>query len=159
LLTNIDADTAVITVKSATLNGEAIAGETPKAGYTGQYGGTRTPVAPKTTTYSKKPEYSPGSYFSYNAPTVPKLHNLNGPVPGPYGKEVSAILKAGTEGVYQEPYINSLKNNQNNTTGGVFNFSSIVNAAEGQDANQIADAVLRKVAQATKEMNTKMGVR
>jgi TP901 family phage tail tape measure protein len=159
LLTNIDADTAVITVKSATLNGEAIAGETPKVGYTGRYGGTRPPVAPKTTTYSKKPEYSPGSYFSYNAPTVPKLHNLNGPVPGPYGKEVSAILKAGTEGVYQEPYINSLKNNQNNTTGGVFNFSSIVNAAEGQDANQIADAVLRKVAQATKEMNTKMGVR
>jgi hypothetical protein len=161
LRSSIDVDTAVITVNSATLNGESVAGENKNrpTGTTGRGGNGYVPPSPQTTTYPKKPEYSPGSYFSYNAPTVPKLHNLNGPVPGPYGKEVSAILKAGTEGVYQEPYINSLKNNQNNTTGGVFNFSSIVNAAEGQDANQIADAVLRKVAQATKEMNTKMGVR
>ena len=88
---------------------------------------------------------------------IPKFHTLNGPVPGPYGKEVSAILKAGTEGVYQEPYIKSLKNNQNGTMGNVFNFSNTVNAAEGQDANQIADVVLRKFIKFTKDANTKIG--
>ena len=91
------------------------------------------------------------------AVSMPKYHNLNGPVPGPYGKEVSAILKAGTEGVYQEPYIQALKNNQNGTMGNVFNFSNTVNAAEGQDANQIADVVLRKFIKFTKDANTKIG--
>ncbi len=41
---------------------------------------------------------------------VGKLHSWNGAVPGPYGKEVGAILKSGTEGVYQESYIKSLQN-------------------------------------------------
>jgi hypothetical protein len=45
-----------------------------------------------------------------------KLHGWNGPVPGPYNQEVSAILKAGTEGVYQQSYINSLKNDTMGTT-------------------------------------------
>ena len=99
-----------------------------------------------------------GAMKGFGVKAMPKFHNLNGPVPGPYGQEVSAILKAGTEGVYQEPYINSLKNNQNGTMGNVFNFSSTVNAAEGQDANQIADAVLKKFITITKDMNTKTGI-
>ena len=40
----------------------------------------------------------------------PRFHDRNGVVPGPYGEEVGAILKAGTEGVYQEAYIKSLQN-------------------------------------------------
>jgi hypothetical protein len=46
----------------------------------------------------------------------PRFHDWNGTVPGPYGQEVGAILKAGTEGVYQSSYINSLRNGTMNPT-------------------------------------------
>jgi hypothetical protein len=46
----------------------------------------------------------------------PRFHDWNGAVPGPYGQEVGAILKAGTEGVYQSSYINSLRNGTMNPT-------------------------------------------
>ena len=54
------------------------------------------------------------------AAATPVFHNWNGTVPGPYGKEVNAILKAGTEGVYQNDYIASLKQ-QSSSNGSVIN--------------------------------------
>ena len=58
----------------------------------------------------------------------PKFHDWNGTVPGPYGQEVGAILKAGTEGVYQSSYINALKNgtmNEPSSRSKVINIGSV----------------------------------
>ena len=71
---------------------------------------------------------------------IGKLHSWNGTVPGPYGKEVSAVLKAGTEGVYQSGYIKSLQN-QGNVT---YNISHTINAAPGHNEEKLADLVSRK---------------
>ena len=59
---------------------------------------------------------------------IGKLHSWNGQVPGPYGKEVGALLKAGTEGVYQNDYIKSLQQNTGDTisVGGItLNFNEL----------------------------------
>jgi hypothetical protein len=45
-----------------------------------------------------------------------KFHDWNGTVPGAYGQEVGAILRAGTEGVYDTDYVNALRNGTMNTT-------------------------------------------
>ena len=82
-----------------------------------------------------KNKLNAGEYFEYQGRTykvdkgyssltgkgaTPIFHNWNGTVPGPYGKEVNAILKAGTEGVYQNDYIASLKQ-QSSSNGSVIN--------------------------------------
>lgn len=85
-----------------------------------------------------------GAMKGFGLKTMPKFHNLNGPVPGPYGKEVSAILKAGAEGVYQEPYIESLKNNQNATMGNTYNFAPVINAAPGMDVKELGDIIIKR---------------
>jgi TP901 family phage tail tape measure protein len=56
-------------------------------------------------------DFNDGGYFNQ----VRKFHDWNGMVPGPYGQEVGAVLKAGTEGVYQSSYINALRNGTMNS--------------------------------------------
>ncbi len=73
----------------------------------------------------------------------PKFHNWNGTVPGPYNQEISATLKAGTEGVYQNNYISSLKEKAQGNT--YINQPKIeVHAAPGMDEAMLADLVLKK---------------
>jgi TP901 family phage tail tape measure protein len=64
-----------------------------------------------------------GSSVPYVSEIKPKFHNWNGVVPGPYNKEIDATLKAGTEGVYQQSYINSLRKSQ---TGNMIQVDTVV---------------------------------
>ncbi len=78
---------------------------------------------------------------------VPKLHSWNGPVPGKYGQELPAVLKSGTEGVYQEGYMNDLKRAASSTTNSgstVYNIDMTVNGA-GNDPKQVAEMVMKKM--------------
>jgi TP901 family phage tail tape measure protein len=78
---------------------------------------------------------------------VPKFHNWNGPVPGTYGQELPAMLRSGTEGVYQEGYINNLKQAASGTTNSgstVYNIDMTVNGA-GSDPKQVAELVMKKM--------------
>ena len=73
---------------------------------------------------------------------IQKFHTLRGAVPGPYGQEVGAVLRAKTESVYPTDYINSLKND---TMGGnTYILKNEINAAEGMDINQLADVVTKR---------------
>jgi len=58
------------------------------------------------------PKMAKGGY----AGQIRKFHDWNGPIPGAYGSEVSAILQAGREGVYDTDYVNALRNGTMNTT-------------------------------------------
>ena len=75
---------------------------------------------------------------------IGKLHTWNGPVPGPYGKEVAATLKAGTEGVYQTQYINSLQKDSAMAGDSVYNINVNV-TSPGASADQIATAIEAKM--------------
>jgi TP901 family phage tail tape measure protein len=78
---------------------------------------------------------------------IPKFHNWNGPVPGTYGQELPAVLRSGTEGVYQEGYINNLKQAASSTTNSgstVYNIDMTVNGA-GSDPKQVAELVMKKM--------------
>ena len=77
---------------------------------------------------------------------VPKFHNWNGPVPGSFGQELPAILKSGTEGVYQEGYINDLKQAASSTTNSdstVVNVTLNVNGAG--DPKKVAEMVMKQM--------------
>jgi hypothetical protein len=81
------------------------------------------------------------------AQKLPKLHSWNGPVPGSFGQELPAMLKSGTEGVYQEGYINNLKQAASSTTNSgstVYNIDMTVNGA-GNDPKQVAEIVMKKM--------------
>jgi TP901 family phage tail tape measure protein len=80
---------------------------------------------------------------------VPKFHNWNGVVPGQYGQELNAVLKSGTEGVYQNEYIAGLKNaaSGNSSTSNantVYNIDMTVNGGSA-NANDIANQVMKKL--------------
>ena len=87
---------------------------------------------------------------------IGKLHNWNGQVPGPYGKEVNATLKAGTEGVYQQKYINTLKNG---TMEGnkIYHIAPVINAAPGMDENAVATMAANRVFDKINQINKSMG--
>jgi TP901 family phage tail tape measure protein len=90
---------------------------------------------------------------------LPKFHDWNGPVPGSYGQELPAVLKSGTEGIYQEGYINDLKQAASNTTNSsssVYNVSMNINGADS-DPKQIAEEVMKKM-QVLTNKNNKMNV-
>jgi TP901 family phage tail tape measure protein len=90
---------------------------------------------------------------------LPKFHDWNGPVPGTYGQELPAVLKSGTEGIYQEGYINDLKQAASNTTNSsssVYNVSMNINGADS-DPKQIAEEVMKKM-QVLTNKNNKMNV-
>jgi TP901 family phage tail tape measure protein len=90
---------------------------------------------------------------------LPKFHDWNGPVPGSYGQELPAVLKSGTEGIYQEGYINDLKQAASNTTNSsssVYNVSMNINGADS-DPKQIAEEVMKKM-QVITNKNNKMNV-
>ena len=80
--------------------------------------------------------------------TLPKFHDWNGPVPGSYGQELPAILKSGTEGVYQNSYISKLKNdgiNSNSSNSNtVYNIDMTINGGNA-NANDIAEQVMKKI--------------
>ena len=73
----------------------------------------------KISDFSKRPfdimKMAMGGY----AGEIRKFHDWNGAVPGGYGQEVGAILRAGTEGVYDTDYINSLRNGTMNQAAAV----------------------------------------
>jgi len=80
---------------------------------------------------------------------VPKFHSWNGPIPGPYGQELSAVLKSGTEGVYQEDYMNRLRrdadiNSSTSNSNTVYNIDMVVNGGN-TSANDIANQVMAKL--------------
>ena len=78
---------------------------------------------------------------------VPKFHNWNGPVPGTYGQELPAMLRSGTEGVYQEGYINDLKQAASGTTNSassVYNVTMTINGGNSSPA-EIADQVMKRM--------------
>ncbi len=77
-----------------------------------------------------------------NGGYIGKLHTWNGPVPGPYGSEVAATLKAGTEGVYQTRYINSLQKESGSDCNYYINVS-VTNP--GATPDQIANAIEAKM--------------
>jgi len=93
---------------------------------------------------------------------LPKFHEWNGPVPGTYGQELPAMLKSGTEGIYQEGYINDLKQAASNTTNSassVYNVSMNINGADS-DPKQIAEEVMKKMQVLTNKNNkTNAGLR
>jgi TP901 family phage tail tape measure protein len=93
---------------------------------------------------------------------LPKFHDWNGPVPGTYGQELPAMLKSGTEGIYQEGYINDLKQAASNTTNSassVYNVSMNINGADS-DPKQIAEEVMKKMQVLTNKNNkTNAGLR
>jgi hypothetical protein len=99
-------------------------------------------------------EYKKGGLIN-----LPKFHDWNGPVPGSYGQELPAMLKSGTEGIYQEGYINDLKQAASNTTNSsssVYNVSMNINGADS-DPKQIAEEVMKKM-QVLTNKNNKMNV-
>jgi len=78
---------------------------------------------------------------------VPKFHNWNGPVPGTYGQELPAMLRSGTEGVYQEGYINDLKqaaSSTMNSASSVYNVTMTINGGNSSPA-EIADQVMKRM--------------
>jgi TP901 family phage tail tape measure protein len=80
---------------------------------------------------------------------IPKFHNWNGVVPGQYGQELNAVLKSGTEGVYQNEYIAGLKNAASGNTSTsnantVYNIDMTVNGGTA-NANDIANQVMKKL--------------
>jgi hypothetical protein len=103
-----------------------------------------------------------GGYLKKGKLQVPKFHDWNGPVPGTYGQELPAILKSGTEGVYQEGYINDLKNAASNTTNSassVYNVSMSISSPSA-DPKEVATEVMRRLQVATNKNNkTNMGLK
>jgi TP901 family phage tail tape measure protein len=92
---------------------------------------------------------------------MPKFHDWNGPVPGTYGQDLPAILKSGTEGIYQEKYINDLKQAASNANSGstVYNIDMTVNGA-GSDPAQVAEMVMKKMEVVMNKNNkTNVGLR
>jgi len=93
---------------------------------------------------------------------VPKFHNWNGPVPGTYGQELPAMLRSGTEGVYQEGYINDLKqaaSSTMNSASSVYNVTMTINGGNSSPA-EIADQVMKKMQViANKNNKTNAGLR
>ena len=83
--------------------------------------------------------------------SMPRYHNLNGRVPGPYGQEVTAILQAGKEGVYQEPYINQLKND----TMGNITINNNINGYDG-DMHQLSRMVTQQTIVAIKALDNRV---
>jgi TP901 family phage tail tape measure protein len=88
---------------------------------------------------------------------VPKFHSWNGPIPGPYGQELSAVLKSGTEGVYQEDYMNRLRrdatmNTSTSNSNSVYNNNIVIN---GTDLNkkELADEVMSRLDRIQKSNN------
>ena len=82
LLKDINADTAVINVKSAKIDDKSGVIENRNyargpMGTTGKGGSGYVPQIPKTTTYTEKPAYSPGNYFSYT-PGSPIKKSMGG---------------------------------------------------------------------------------
>ena len=80
---------------------------------------------------------------------LPKFHDWNGTVPGPYGQELNAVLKSGTEGVYQNQYIAGLKNaaagnSSTSNANTVYNIDMTVNGGSA-NANEIANQVMAKL--------------
>ena len=90
---------------------------------------------------------------------IGKLHSWNGQVPGPYGSEVSAVLKAGTEGVYQTDYINGLKSSAN--AGNTIYLTNNITAAQGMDteilAMKVVDMTKKALAADTIVSSSKIG--
>jgi TP901 family phage tail tape measure protein len=103
-----------------------------------------------------------GGYLKKGKLQVPKFHDWNGPVPGTYGQELPAILKSGTEGVYQEGYINDLKNAASNTTNSassVYNVNMSISSPSA-DPKEVATEVMRRLQVATNKNNkTNVGLK
>jgi hypothetical protein len=109
-------------------------------------------------TFSKQTGIKKG-YAMGGLINLPKFHDWNGPVPGSYGQELPAMLKSGTEGIYQEGYMNDLKQAASNTTNSsssVYNVSMNINGADS-DPKQIAEEVMKKM-QVLTNKNNKMNV-
>ena len=86
-----------------------------------------------------------------------KFHSWNGPIPGPYGQELNAVLKSGTEGVYQEDYMNRLRrdatmNTSTSNSNSVYNNNIVIN---GTDLNkkELADEVMSRLDRVQKSNN------
>ena len=99
-------------------------------------------------TLSKPLPKIPGM-FNGGQVSVPKFHSWNGPIPGPYGQELSAVLKSGTEGVYQEDYMSRLRrdadiNTSTSNSNAVYNIDMTINGG-GANANEIANQVMAKI--------------
>jgi TP901 family phage tail tape measure protein len=82
LLKTINTDTAVINVKSAEIDDKSKVPENRNyargpVGTTGRGASGYIPQIPKTTTYTEKPSYAPGSYFSYT-PGSPVKKSMGG---------------------------------------------------------------------------------
>jgi len=80
---------------------------------------------------------------------VPKFHNWNGPLPGPYGQEFGALVKSGTEGVYQEDYMNRLRrdanvNSSTSNSNAVYNNNIVINGTD-LDKRELADEVMSRL--------------
>jgi TP901 family phage tail tape measure protein len=107
---------------------------------------------------SQIPRGATGGFIDYGRLTVPKFHSWNGPIPGPYGQELSAVLKSGTEGVYQEDYMNRLRrdadvNTSTSNSNTVYNIDMVVNGG-GANANEIANQVMMKIKNISDKNNT-----
>jgi hypothetical protein len=100
-----------------------------------------------------------GGYLTKGMLKLPKFHDWNGPVPGTYGQELPAVLKSGTEGVYQEGYINDLKNAASNTTNSASSVYNVNMSISSPSANpkEVATEVMRQLQVATNK-NNKMNV-
>jgi TP901 family phage tail tape measure protein len=86
-----------------------------------------------------------------------KFHDWNGVVPGPYGQELDAVLKSGTEGVYQNDYIAGLKreaagNSSTSNANTVYNNNIVIN---GTDLNkkELADELMSRLDRVQKSNN------
>jgi hypothetical protein len=93
---------------------------------------------------------------------LPKFHDWNGPVPGTYGQELPAMLKSGTEGIYQEGYMNDLKQAASNTTNSansVYNVSMTIDGGNSSP-KEIAQEVMKQMQVLTNKNNkTNVGLR
>ncbi|MFZ9740596.1 MAG: phage tail tape measure protein [Candidatus Nanopelagicaceae bacterium] len=73
----------------------------------------------------------------------PRLHDWNDAVPGPYGQEIGAILKAGTEGVYQESYIKALQNGtMSSKAGATINMTNTYNIPQGLSKQEVGQYIV-----------------
>jgi hypothetical protein len=95
--------------------------------------------------------------FNGGQVSVPKFHDWNGVVPGPYGQELNAVLKSGTEGVYQNSYIAGLKkeafgNSSTSNSNAVYNNNIVIN---GTDLNkkELADELMSRLDRVQKSNN------
>jgi TP901 family phage tail tape measure protein len=93
---------------------------------------------------------------------LPKFHDWNGPVPGTYGQELPAMLKSGTEGIYQEGYINDLQQaaaNTTNSANSVYNVSMTIDGGNSSP-KEIAQEVMKQMQVLTNKNNkTNVGLR